>query len=48
MFSASPIGIGPPGDPLVERVAVDKLEYERGRAIHDFEAVDAADVGMIQ
>ena len=38
----------PLGDPLGERVAVDELEDERGRAIHDFEPVDGADVGMIQ
>ena len=41
-------GDRPPGDPLGERVAVDELEYERGRTIPDFEPVDGADVGMVQ
>ena len=41
-------GDRPPGDPLGERVAVDELEYERGRTIPDFEPVDGADVRMVQ
>ena len=38
----------PPGDPLGERVAVDELEDERGRAVHVLEAIDGTDVRMIQ
>ena len=37
-----------PCEPIGERVAVDELEDERGRAIHVLDAVNGADVRMIQ
>ena len=39
---------GPVAMPIGERVAVDELEDQRGRAVHVLEAVDRADVRMIQ
>ena len=38
----------PPFEPIGERVAVDELEDERGRAIQVLDAVDGADVRVIQ
>ena len=36
------------GDHVRERLALDELEHQRRAAIHVLEAVDRADVGMIQ
>ena len=38
----------PPFEPIGKRLALDELEHERGRAIHVLDAVDGADVRMIQ
>ena len=36
------------GDLFRQRLALDELEHQRGAAIHVLEAVNRADVGMIQ
>ena len=48
MPSASSRGIGPPGDPLLQRGALDQLQHQRSRAVVLLEAVDLRDVRMVE